>query len=92
MKSTAPVMNHIPREVLERFLDGKATRQEGRQIVAHLLRGCRRCAAPLRGRARAPVPSQVYEEIIDRVTRRIVAEWGACDLPALRKVSVCSPW
>jgi hypothetical protein len=36
---------HIPEEVVARFLARHASRAEERQVVAHLLSGCRQCAA-----------------------------------------------
>jgi hypothetical protein len=105
MKGTTPVrrtrrfdqdvekeMGHIPHETFVRFVEGRATRGEGRQIITHLLRGCDPCAALALRVYRSPVPGQAYDEVLDRVTRRILATWGTIDLPALRKVSACSPW
>lgn len=36
-------MEHPSDEVLKRFANGKAPRQEVRAVVAHLLKGCRHC-------------------------------------------------
>jgi hypothetical protein len=52
----------IPRESLERFAAGAATREEGRTIAIHLLKGCATCAATLRNlerglRAEVQAPS-----------------------------------
>ena len=37
--------DHIPEEMVARFLARDASRNETRQVVAHLLTGCQRCAA-----------------------------------------------
>jgi hypothetical protein len=36
---------HISADLLLRFLDGAASRQESMQLVRHLLRGCESCSA-----------------------------------------------
>jgi hypothetical protein len=86
-------LGHIPQGVLERFVEGRATRWERRQILAHLLRGCDSCAALAVRAYRPPVSEQVYEEVFDRVARRLVAEWGSeVRLPVRRGASACPVW
>jgi hypothetical protein len=88
----ASAMPHIPPGTLERFLAGQATRSEGRQIVAHLLRGCATCAAILLRANHPPVSEQAYDVVMDRVIRRLAAEWGSLELPVPRRISASSPW
>lgn len=85
-------MRHIPQHLFERFIEGRAIRAEARQVLIHLLRGCHFCAARALGVYRPAVSEPSYDDIFDRVTHRLVAEWGSVELPALRKVSVCSLW
>src|SRR5262245_4534438 len=35
---------HISEELLQRFIAGASSREEGRRIVRHLVEGCRQCA------------------------------------------------
>ena len=42
---------HPPKAVLQRFARGEATRPEGREVVAHLLQRCERCAETVRHEA-----------------------------------------
>jgi hypothetical protein len=83
-------MNHIPQETLQRFVEGKATRPECRQIVAHLLRGCDSCRARVIDTYRPTTSEQAYDEVIDRVTRRFVARWGFIELLVPRRASAFS--
>jgi hypothetical protein len=85
-------MEHIPQGTLERFVEGKATRRENREVVMHLLRGCDSCAAMAAKAYRPAVSEQSYNEVFDRVSRRFVEQWGSITLPALRGASACSPW
>lgn len=85
-------MNHIPQETLERFIEGKATRRENREVVRHLLQGCETCAALAAGAYRPLISEQSYNEVFDRVSRRFIAQWGSVELPALRGASAWSPW
>jgi predicted anti-sigma-YlaC factor YlaD len=36
---------HISLDLMRRFLDGAASREESMQLVRHLLRGCESCSA-----------------------------------------------
>ncbi|MFL6202606.1 MAG: hypothetical protein ACJ76J_25835 [Thermoanaerobaculia bacterium] len=82
-------MEHlIPRESLERFAAGAATREEGRIIAIHLLKGCATCAATLRNVGRGRAPMEAYDRSLDRFERdlrgEVVAPSGM--LTALRAV------
>jgi len=58
-------MDHpIAPESLENFLRGRASREEARRIVAHLLTGCPSCAERLT-RRQEPAPN-AYDAALDR--------------------------
>jgi hypothetical protein len=61
-------MDHISPEVLLRFVDGRATREEVRSVVRHLLRGCGECGSALHQlhRAACARDERVYDEVFDR--------------------------
>lgn len=68
-------MEHlISRESLERFAAGAATRDEGRTIALHLLKGCATCAAALRNLDRNRAPMDAYDRSLDRFERGLRAE------------------
>lgn len=82
-------MEHlIPRASLERFAAGSATREEGRTIALHLLKGCATCAATLRDLERGRAPMDAYDRALDRFERELRAEVVAPSgmLTALRAV------
>ena len=82
-------MEHlIPRESLERFAAGSATREEGRTIAIHLLKGCATCAATLRDLERGRAPMDAYDRALDRFERELRSEVVAPSgmLTALRAV------
>ena len=71
-------MEHqISRESLERFAAGAATRDEGRVIAIHLLKGCGTCAATLRSLDRARAPMDAYDRALDRFERGLRSEVAA---------------
>ena len=60
-------MDHPSEEILERFAAGRATSEESRAVVAHLLKGCAPCATRLRSLMQpAAVPRDAYEPALDR--------------------------
>lgn len=67
-------MDHpIPDDTLERFLNGQASREENRAVVAHLLQGCPSCSRALQALAGPPAPDVSYEEALDRLERALAA-------------------
>lgn len=71
-------MEHpISRESLERFAAGSATRDEGRAIAIHLLKGCGTCAATLRSLERNRAPMDAYDRALDRFERGLRSEVAA---------------
>ena len=71
-------MEHpISRESLERFAGGSATRDEGRAIAIHLLKGCGTCAATLRSLGRNRAPMDAYDRALDRFERDLRSEVAA---------------
>lgn len=68
-------MEHpISRDTLKRFAAGAATRDEGRLIALHLLKGCATCAATLRNLEHASIPLDAYDRSLDRFERGLRAE------------------
>lgn len=65
-------MEHPPEETLKRFVAGTASREESRAVVAHLVKGCRFCAAALRLLMKpAETPVKTYESILERSGERL---------------------
>jgi hypothetical protein len=69
---------HIPEDLAARFLGRLASRVEERQVVAHLLTGCRQCAALVGHRVRegshwrprqgtAAAPGGGYDDVFRRL-------------------------
>ena len=68
-------MEHpVSRDSLERFATGSATRDEGRTIALHLLKGCGTCAATLRNLHRGSAAMDAYDLSLDRFERGLRAE------------------
>lgn len=68
-------MEHpISGDSLQRFAAGAATREEGRAIAIHLLKGCVTCAATLRSLQRSRAPVDAYDRSLDRFERGLRAE------------------
>jgi anti-sigma factor RsiW len=65
-------MDHpILEDALERFLNGKASREENRAIVAHLLQGCPSCSLRLQALAKPQEPIGSYEAALDRLEKAL---------------------
>ena len=65
-------MQHLPEEVLLRFVLGATSRQENRLVVRHLLARCPTCAATLRKLRQEPPWSpppdpEAYDPAFDRL-------------------------
>jgi hypothetical protein len=48
---------------LLRFAEGTSRRKETREVVRHLLRGCRACSVLVAGQVSIPADENVYEPI-----------------------------
>jgi hypothetical protein len=67
-------MDHPSDEIFERFATGKASREESKAVVAHLIKGCGSCAARLRARMEPePVGGHGYDDALSRFDRDCVA-------------------
>lgn len=65
-------MEHPSEETLKRFAAGTASRDESRAVVAHLVKGCRSCAAVLRSLLKpAETPQKTYGEVLDQFGERL---------------------
>ena len=68
------VEHPISQASLERFAAGTATREEGRVIAIHLLKGCATCAGVLRNLDRDRAPLDAYDQALDRFEREVRGE------------------
>lgn len=67
-------MDHpISEDTLERFLSGRAAREENRAVVAHLLQGCPSCSRTLQSLASLPESGDAYEAALDRLEKALAA-------------------
>jgi len=64
----------ISRDHLERFAAGAATREEGRIIAVHLLKGCATCSQVLRDLDRCKPPMDAYDWALDQFERGLRSE------------------
>lgn len=65
-------MEHPADEILKRFAEGKASREEGRAVVAHLLKGCRSCQEKIKAFLEPrPVARGAHEAVLKRFERRV---------------------
>lgn len=72
-------MDHpISQDSLERFLEGRASREENRAIVAHLLQGCPSCSRKLQALVPSEVAEGAYDAMLDRLERALTA---SLDIP-----------
>ena len=72
-------MEHPSDEILQRFVTGKASREERLAVVAHLVHGCSRCARKLRDLMEPqPVASDAYEAAFDRLHGLVQPAGEAC--------------
>ncbi len=65
---------HPSPEILVRFAAGTSRQSERREVVRHLLRGCRVCSVLLAGQVSIPVEADVYEPIFRRALKKLPAE------------------
>lgn len=71
-------MQHpISKETLERFAAGKASPDENRRVVVHLLKGCEACARLLRELEGVETPVCAYDKALDRFERGLRGELQA---------------
>ncbi len=65
-------MEHPSEETLKHFVAGTASRDESRAVVAHLVKGCRSCAAILRSLMKpVETPQKTYGDVLDRFGERL---------------------
>jgi hypothetical protein len=61
-------VEHPTNEVLKRFANVKASREERRAVAAHLLKGCPSCAEKIKAFLEPhPVAGDAYEAVLDRL-------------------------
>lgn len=66
-------MDHPSEGTLKRFVAGTTAREESRAVVAHLVKGCSRCATRLRRLIEPPpVPAVSYEEALDHFDQELI--------------------
>lgn len=68
-------MEHPSDEILKRFANGKASREEGRAVVAHLLKACRPCAEKIKSFLEPhPVAGGAHEAVLNRFESRLASK------------------
>jgi hypothetical protein len=66
-------LDHPSEETLKRFAAGTASREESRNVVAHLLKGCAPCAARLKALLEPrSVDGTSYDAALDRFDQGMV--------------------
>ncbi len=88
-------MDHPAEETLKRFAAGTPSREEGRAVVAHLLRSCASCASRInRLLEPEPVAGVSYEAALDRFDQGMIEalEESAEPLEAPAAIQGAPPW
>jgi hypothetical protein len=66
-------LDHPSEETLKRFAAGTASREERRNVVAHLLKGCTLCATRLKSLIEPnAVSGASYDDALDRFDQRMI--------------------
>lgn len=78
----------ISEDCLQRFARGKATREERRKVLVHLLRGCSECSLILQSYSEPAVQVSDFEGLLDPATRSLLS---GLDEPAPRRTRRPSP-
>jgi tetratricopeptide (TPR) repeat protein len=73
---------HPSDDFLRRFAAGTASREEGRQISAHLLRRCASCAKRLQELVRPSIPEEAYDAAFARLEAYSRRDAGTAGSPA----------
>jgi hypothetical protein len=82
----------ISESSLERFSKGTASKDESREIVAHLVKGCPACARRLRAYAPDPVPAGAYDAALDRLGEKSLDEMLEKEAASRRPGCAVLPW
>ena len=68
-------MKHpISESSLKRFAGGTASREEGKMVLAHLLRGCSACSRKLRELMGPLEHNPGYNEVLDRLEESFLSD------------------
>jgi len=66
-------MDHPSEEILKRFAAGRASREESREVVAHLVKGCALCATRLKRLMEVPrVAGAAYDPALDHFDQEMI--------------------
>jgi hypothetical protein len=66
-------VEHPSEETLKRFVTGKASREENREVVAHLLKGCAPCASKVKTLMEPdPVAGPSYDSSLERFDKGLL--------------------
>lgn len=88
-------MDHPSEETLKRFAAGTASREESRNVVAHLLKGCAPCAARLKALTEPKsVAGESYDAALDRFDQGMIEalETSISPVQTLRTILRGVPW
>ncbi|HTG33989.1 MAG TPA: hypothetical protein VLB76_13750 [Thermoanaerobaculia bacterium] len=86
-------MEHPSEDILLRFASGTASREEGRIVVAHLVKGCPACARKIRELMEPKtVPRSAYEDPLARFDQGLIEalESSISPMQTLRTVLRCA--
>ena len=76
-------MDHPSEETLKRFAAGTASREENRNVIAHLLKGCAACTQRLKALMEpASVAGVSYDAALDRFDEGMIEELETSITPA----------
>ena len=87
-------MDHPSEETLKRFAAGTASREESRNVVAHLLKGCAHCATRLKTLMEPRCAGASYDAALDRFDQGMIEalETSISPIQTLRTVLQGLPW
>jgi tetratricopeptide (TPR) repeat protein len=72
---------HPPDDLLRLFVAGTASREDGRRITSHLLRGCHTCADRLQDLLRPAIPADAYDRAFARLEASLPRGTGSLQVP-----------
>jgi hypothetical protein len=88
-------LDHPSEETLKRFAAGTASREESRNVVAHLLKGCALCATRLKSLMEPQSMTGLsYDAALDRFDQAMVEalETSISPVQTLRTILRGFPW
>lgn len=85
-------MDHpVSQSSLQRLAEGTSSREENREIIAHLLKGCPSCSGPLGAYLRPEIAADAYDAIFARLSAAAPIPQGGKVLSFEGKRRVAAP-